>query len=453
MPRARTGDVDSTFSGELLTAGPAFQAETMNLRAVKGMNDILPDEIGRWHLLEGVVRRELELAGFREVRTPLLEPTELFSRSIGEATEIVEKQMFVLERSGESLALRPEGTAGVARAYVQSSRHTREPVSRLYYLGPMYRAEQPQRGRYRQFFQAGAEIFGDAGPASDAELIDLLVGMLAKLRVGEVKVLVNSLGGKECRTRYREALAAYLAPRAAELSEHAQKRLGDNPLRILDSKNPRDQEAVKGAPSILDLLEGEDRAHFEGLERALRALGTPYELTPGLVRGLDYYTRTLFEIQGLAPELGSQNALLGGGRYDGMVKELGGPEVPAIGFAMGLERMLLAMPAAGADPAVSCFIAPLGERACHAALAIARELRSSGIATEADTRGGSLKSLLRRADSLGARACLVLGDSELERGVIAVKDLGRRSQEEVPRDAVAGRVAALLATPAAEGPS
>jgi len=425
----------------------------MNLRAVKGMNDILPDEIGRWHLLESVVRRELELAGFREVRTPLLEPTALFTRAIGEATEIVEKQMFVLERSGESLALRPEGTAGVARAYVQSSRHTREPVSRLYYLGPMYRAEQPQRGRYRQFFQAGAEIFGDPGPASDAELIDLLVGMLAKLRVGDVKVLVNSLGGKESRKRYRDALAAYLAPRAAELSEHAQKRLGDNPLRILDSKNPKDQEAVKGAPSILDLLEGEDRAHFEGLERALRELGTPYELTPGLVRGLDYYTRTLFEIQGLAPELGSQNALLGGGRYDGMVKELGGPEVPAIGFAMGLERMLLAMPAAEAPPAVACFVAPLGERAGHAALVVARELRASGIATEADTRGGSLKSLLRRADSLGARACLVIGDAELERGVVAIKDLGRRSQEEAPRDAVVGRVAALLATPAAEGPS
>lgn len=420
----------------------------MNLRAVKGMNDILPEEIGRWHLLEGVLRRELELAGFREIRTPVLEPTELFVRSIGEATEIVEKQMFILERSGESLALRPEGTAGVARAYVGSSRQAKEAVSRLYYMGPMFRAEQPQRGRYRQFYQAGAEIFGDAGPGSDAELIDLLVGTLAKLRVGEVRVLVNSLGGKETRKRYREALGAYLTPRASSLSEHAQKRLADNPLRILDSKNPKDQEAVKGAPSILDLLEGEDRAHFEGLERALKALETPYVLTPSLVRGLDYYTRTLFEIQGLSSELGSQNALLGGGRYDGMVEELGGPKVPAIGFAAGLERLLFAMPPADAKPSTDCFLAPLGEKAANAALVLGRELRARGIAAEADTRGGSLKSLLRRADSLGARVCLVLGDAELERGVVAVKDLAARSQEEVARPNVTERVSAILATPA-----
>jgi histidyl-tRNA synthetase len=420
----------------------------MNLRAVKGMNDIFPEEIGSWHELEGVFRRELELAGFREIRTPVLEPTELFVRSIGEATEIVEKQMFILERSGESLALRPEGTAGVARAYVGSSRQAREPVSRLYYLGPMFRAEQPQRGRYRQFWQVGAEIFGDAGPGSDAELIDLLVGTLSKLRVGEVKVLVNSLGGPETRKRYRETLATYLTPRASSLSEHAQRRLADNPLRILDSKNPKDQEAVRGAPSILDLLEGEDRAHFEGLERALKALDTPYELTPSLVRGLDYYTRTLFEIQGLAPELGSQNALLGGGRYDGMVEELGGPKIPAIGFAAGMERLLLAMGPSAAKPSTSCFIAPLGAKAADAALVLSRELRGRGIPAEADTRGGSLKSLLRRADSLGARLCLVLGDTELERGVVAVKDLAARSQEEVPRQDVLERVTAILATPA-----
>jgi histidyl-tRNA synthetase len=266
-----------------------------------------------------------------------------------------------------------------------------------------------------------------------------------------VRVLVNSLGGPETRQRYREALAAYLAPRAAELSEHAQKRLKDNPLRILDSKNPRDQEAVRGAPSILDLLAGDDRAHFEGLERCLAALGTPYELTPGLVRGLDYYTRTLFEIQATAPELGSQNALLGGGRYDGMVKELGGPNVPAIGFAMGLERTLLAMPKADAPPRASCFIAPLGEPAREAALTLARDLRARGIATEADTRGGSLKSLLRRADSLGTRLCLVVGDAELERGVVAMKDLMRRSQQDVPRSEVTARAAAILNEPILEG--
>jgi histidyl-tRNA synthetase len=426
----------------------------MTIRAVKGMNDVLPDEIGRWHELETVLRRRLELAGYREVRTPVLEPTELFVRSIGEATEIVEKQMFVLERSGESLALRPEGTAGVARAYLQGTLHAKEPVSRLYYLGPMFRAEQPQRGRYRQFWQVGAEIYGDHGPGCDAEMIDLLVGMLSELGIGQLRVLVNSLGSAGTRARYREALRAHLTPRAESLSEHAKKRLADNPLRILDSKNPRDREALEGAPSILDLLEPEDRAHWDGLQRALTALGTPYEVSPGLVRGLDYYTRTLFEIQSTAGEMGSQNALLGGGRYDGMVKELGGPDIPAIGFAIGLERMLLAMPARDRAPAARCFIAPLGAAAADQALLIARELQNAGIQAEADTRGGSLKSLLRRADASASRLCFVLGDTELERGVVALKDLQARTQEEVPRAEVVARARALLsAPPAAAGGS
>jgi histidyl-tRNA synthetase len=419
----------------------------MTLRAVKGMNDILPDEIGRWHELESVVRRRLELASYREVRTPVLEPLELFVRSIGEATEIVEKQMFVLERGDESLALRPEGTAGVARAYLQASLHAREPVSRLYYLGPMFRAERPQRGRYRQFWQAGAEIYGDPGPGCDAEMIDMLVAMLRELGIGEIRVLVNSLGSADTRLRYREALRTHLLPRAEKLSEHAQKRLADNPLRILDSKNPADQEALAGAPSILDLLGPEDLAHWEGLKSALTALGTPFEVSPGLVRGLDYYTRTLFEIQATGGEMGSQNALLGGGRYDGMVRELGGPDVPAVGFAMGLERMLLAMPDRATPPAPRCFIAPLGQAAMEQALLLARELRNAGIQAEADTRGGSLKSLLRRADATTSRLCLVLGEAELARGIVALKDLASRTQEEVPRAEIIARAQTLLSTP------
>jgi histidyl-tRNA synthetase len=418
----------------------------MTLRAVKGMNDILPDEIGRWHALEAVLRRTFELAGYREIRTPVVEPVELFVRSIGEATEIVEKQMFILKREDETLALRPEGTAGVARAYVASALHTREPVSRLYYLGPMFRAERPQRGRYRQFWQAGVEIYGDPGPGCDAELIDMLVCMLSELGVQNLRVLVNSLGGAETRARYRDALAAFLRPKAAELSEHARRRLEDNPLRILDSKNPQDQAAVAGAPSILELLTPEDRAHFEGVTQALTALGTPFEVSPGLVRGLDYYTRTLFEIQTSGAEIGSQNALLGGGRYDAMVKELGGPEVPAIGFALGLERVLLALPETRAAARARCFIAPLGERAQIEALGMARELRAAGVAAEADTRGGSLKSLLRRADGLGARVCLVLGDNELERGVVMLKDLAARSQIEVARTELVEQVRTLLAS-------
>ena len=418
----------------------------MTLRAVKGMNDILPDEIGRWHALESALRRSFELAGYREIRTPVVEPAELFVRSIGEATEIVEKQMFILKREDETLALRPEGTAGVARAYVASALHGREPVSRFYYIGPMFRAERPQRGRYRQFYQAGVEIYGDPGPGCDAELIDMLVRLLEGLGVKNLRVLVNSLGGAATRARFREALRAYLTPRAAELSEHARKRLDDNPLRILDSKNPEDQAAVAGAPSILELLDEDERAHFEGLTRALTALGTPFEVSPGLVRGLDYYTRTLFEIQTSGGEIGTQNALLGGGRYDGMIKELGGPEVPAIGFALGLERVLLALGTEALTTPERVFVAPLGERAIVEALLIARDLRAAGIPTDADTRGGSLKSLLRRADGTDARLCLVLGDAELERGTVLFKDLKARTQVEVPRAELVAQARALLAT-------
>jgi histidyl-tRNA synthetase len=420
----------------------------MTLRPVKGMNDILPDEVGRWHELEAVLRRELELSGYAEIRTPFLESLDLVVRSIGDTTEIVEKQMFSFQRGDETIALRPEGTAGVARAYVGHALHAKEPVSRLYYLGPMFRAEQPQRGRYRQFWQAGAEVYGDPGPGVDAEMIDTLVGILGALGIENLEVCVNSLGSHGTRARYRDALRAYLEPKKSALSEHAQKRLADNPLRILDSKNPKDREAVQGAPSILELLEPDDLAHWEGLQRALSALGTPFVVSPELVRGLDYYTRTLFEIRATAGELGTQNALLGGGRYDGMVEELGGPKIPAVGFAMGLERVLLAMPKRPVEKEPHCFIAPLGERAALEALVMARELRKEGVRALADTRGGSLKSLLRRADSVGARVCLVLGDTELERGVVALKDLVEKSQSDVPRAELVARVTAALARPA-----
>jgi histidyl-tRNA synthetase len=260
-------------------------------------------------------------------------------------------------------------------------------------------------------------------------------------------VLVNSLGGPGTRARYRNALSLHLEPKRATLSEHSQKRLGDNPLRILDSKDPRDVAAVADAPSILDLLEPEDRAHWDGLRRALDALGTPYEVEPRLVRGLDYYTRTLIEVQGAGGELGTQNALLGGGRYDGMIEELGGPSVPAVGFAMGLERMLLAMPAGEPLADALCFVAPLGDPASHEALRIGRELRERGIRTEVDTRGGKLKALLRRADSLGARLCVVLGDAELERGCVLLKDLMAHTQEEVPRGELAGKITSVLSVP------
>jgi histidyl-tRNA synthetase len=418
----------------------------MEFRAIKGMNDILPDEARRFALVEAVFRRVVELHGFSEVRTPVLEPTELFVRSTGETSEIVEKQMFTLARETESFTLRPEGTPGVARAFLNGSVHAKEPVTRWYYLGPMFRAERPQRGRLRQFHQAGCEVYGDPGPVVDAEMIDMLVGLLAELGIADVEVRVNSIGGPGTRQKYREALLLHLTPRADKLSEHAQKRLLDNPLRILDSKDPRDREAVADAPSILDCLEPEDRAHWDGFRAALDALGTTYVVTPGLVRGLDYYTRTLFELVSNQGELGSQNTLLGGGRYDSMVNELGGPKLPAVGFAIGLERLLLASPLVAPAKTPRCFIAPLGAAGLQQALTLARDLRVAGIGTDLDGRGGSMKSMLRRADSLGARVCLVIGDSEVQSQQVQVKDLASHSQELCARADVLSTVTRILAS-------
>jgi histidyl-tRNA synthetase len=416
----------------------------MRFRAVKGMNDILPDEMQRWHRLERAFRRTVELYGYQEVRTPFVEPTDLFVRSMGETTEVVSKEMYSFEHHGDALSLRPEGTAGAVRAYVEHSTHAREPVTRWYYIGPMFRAETPQRGRYRQFYQAGCELFGDSGPTTDAEMIEMLCDFLQQLGIGELLVRVNSMGGPETRDRYRKALTDYFRPQAAALSEHARQRLEQNPLRILDSKDPRDVEASRGAPCLLDHLADDDREHWLGLCAALDALGTPYQLDPLLVRGFDYYTRTLFEICSTAGAIGSQNALVGGGRYDTLVEQLGGPVTPAIGFALGLERLLLAMPEAAEAPAPLCFVAPVGPAAMLSGLLLARELRQYGVRTEIDTRGRSMKAMLRRADAMGARACMLLGDAELGRGVVAVKDLERHTQQDVTADQAARFVVELF---------
>jgi histidyl-tRNA synthetase len=404
------------------------------------MNDILPDEAVRWQRLEAVFRRHAELHGFAEVRTPLIEHTSLFRRQIGETTDVVEKEMYTFERHGDDLTVRPEGTAGAARAYVEHQVATREPVSRWYYLGPMFRGERPAKGRYRQFYQAGCEIYGDPGPLSDAEIIALNCGFFRDIGVGDVVVHVNSLGSGETRARYRDALLAYFEPRKASLSDDSQRRLEKNPLRILDSKDPRDREAAAGAPPILDVLDDADRAHWQGLRAYLDALGVDYVVDPGLVRGLDYYTRTLFEVKTRSADLGAQNTLSGGGRYDGMVKGLGGPDVPAIGFAMGLERILLSMPDTGPRPGPGAALLPLSPAGANKALTLARELRALGIVSEVDGRGGKLKNMLARAEKRGAAVCVILGD-EVERGVVAVKDLAARTQEELPLDSAARVIA------------
>jgi histidyl-tRNA synthetase len=409
-------------------------------RAVRGMNDILPDEVPRWQRLEAAFRRHAELHGYAEVRTPLIEQTALFRRQVGEATDIVEKEMYSFERHGDDLTVRPEGTAGAARAYVEHQVATKEPVSRWYYLGPMFRGERPAKGRYRQFYQAGCELYGDPGPLADAEVIELVCGFFREIGVGGFVVHVNSLGSSGTRERYREALVAHFGPKKAELSEDSQRRLEKNPLRILDSKSPKDIEASAGAPSILEVLDDADRAHFDGVLRGLSVLGVEHVVDPTLVRGLDYYTRTLFEIRTKTDELGAQSAICGGGRYDNMVKSLGGPDVPAIGFAMGLERILLSMPEGGAARPPGVALLPLTPGGADRALVLARELRGLGVMAEIDGRGGKLKAMMSRAERRGAAFCVILGE-EAERGAVAVKDLAARTQEELPVETAARVIA------------
>jgi histidyl-tRNA synthetase len=417
----------------------------MSLRAVKGMKDILPDEISKWHRLETAFRERVEGYGFREVRFPIVEPTALFVRSIGETTDIVEKEMYTFtDRADKSLTLRPEGTASAVRAYVQHNVQTREPVTKWYYMGPMYRRERPAKGRYRQFYQAGIEVFGDPGPYIDAELIDMVVGLISSLGIADVEVLLSSIGGTETRARFREALLAYLAPFRAELCADCQRRIDANPLRVLDCKVTHCAQIAAGAPPILQYLTEEDRTHFDGLQDTLTVLGTPYRVQGSLVRGLDYYTRTLFEVLGKGEGLGAQNALLGGGRYDQMVRSLGGPDTPAIGFAMGLERLLMAMPEAELASHVDVFVVAAQPAVRRDATLLGRELRDAGLRVESDLRGGSLKSQLRRADKMSARIAMILGESEVQEGVVQLKDLAKQAQSTVPRAEAARRARALL---------
>jgi histidyl-tRNA synthetase len=413
------------------------------------MNDILPDEVVRWQRLEAAFRRHAELHGYAEVRTPLIEHTALFRRQVGETTDIVEKEMYSFERHGDDLTVRPEGTAGAARAYVEHQIATKEPVSRWYYLGPMFRGERPAKGRYRQFYQAGCEVYGDPGPLADAEIIQLCCGLFRELGLGSFVVHVNSLGSGDTRERYRNALLAHFTPKKDQLSEDSQRRLEKNPLRILDSKDPRDKDAAVGAPSILDVLDAADRAHWEGLLRYLTVLGVEHVVDPTLVRGLDYYTRTLFEVKTKEADLGAQNTLCGGGRYDNMVKSLGGPDVPAIGFAMGLERILLSMPEDKEAARRDVALLPLTPEGAEKALVLARDLRALGMRCEIDGRGGKLKSMLSRAERKGAALCVILGE-EVSRGVVAVKDLAARAQEEMPLDVAARVIADRLKTASAD---
>jgi histidyl-tRNA synthetase len=416
---------------------------------VKGMSDILPPDVSKWHFLEEKARSVLEAFSYRELRTPILEYTPLFVRGVGEATEMVEKQMYTFEdRDGSSLSMRPEGTAPAVRAYVGSAVWNREPITRWYYLGPMFRHERAQRGRLRQFHQVGAEVFGLREPSIDAELIAMLVAMLTEMGVAaaDVEVAVNTLGEPEERAAYREALRGYFAQHQEALDEDSRRRLESNPLRILDSKNPEVQALSANAPLLIDTLGEGSRQRFAEVRTLLGGLGVSSTIDPHLVRGLDYYTGTIFELRARIGNLGAQNTLCGGGRYDRLVQSLGGPEMPALGFGMGIERILLALtdPAESYEPTLALFVAALGAEARRFALPLAHRLRLAGIRTEIEHRDAGLKVQLKRADKLKARLALMVGDDEIASGKLALKDLASGQQHQVDLADIEIRIHQLL---------
>lgn len=417
------------------------------IRGIKGVKDILPDEMPKWRLVEETARRLAEAYGFREVRIPVFEVTELFARSIGATTDIVEKEMYTFQdRDGTSLTLRPEGTAGAVRAYIEHNLAQEPLAQKLFYLGPMFRHERPQAGRLRQFHQLGVETFGVADPGADIEVIDLLWQFFRALRLPDLTLEINSLGEVADRPAYKRALTAYLKPLEGGLCANCRRRLETNPLRILDCKVPSCRDATENAPRLTDHLSPAARSHFDDVLSGLGALGIRYELNPRLVRGLDYYTLTTFEVT--SGRLGAQNAVGAGGRYDGLVQALGGPAIPAIGFAVGLERVTLMLPpGSGLARPELVFVAAFGKEGGAAGLRLVHELRLRGVSADTDYRARTLKALLRQADKREAAYTLLLGDDEVARGRVILRDMRTKEQQDVPLASAVERIAGLVQPP------
>ncbi|PKQ40376.1 histidine--tRNA ligase [Pseudomonas sp. YY-1] len=420
-----------------------------SLQAIRGMNDILPEQTPAWRYLESTLVSLLDGYGYKEIRLPIVEYTELFARGIGEGTDVVDKEMYTfLDRNEESLTLRPEGTAGCVRAVLEHGLSGGGQVQKLWYAGPMFRYEKPQKGRYRQFHQVGVEAFNLPGPDVDAELIVLTWRLWKKLGLSDAVTLqLNSLGSSEARAAYRDALVAYLQERFDQLDEDSQRRLTTNPLRILDSKNEATQAALVGAPTLGDYLDEESRLHFEGVKARLDAAGIRYQINHKLVRGLDYYNRTVFEW--VTDKLGAQGTVCAGGRYDGLVSMLGGKATPGVGFAMGVERLVLLLETlqllpADLNRAADVYICAFGEAAELAALTLVERLRDElpGLRLLLNSGGGSFKSQFKKADKSGARYALILGDDELAGRVVGCKPLRDDSeQQSVAWDALAEHLA------------
>ncbi len=411
------------------------------IQSVRGMNDILPGESELWEIFEETVRSWLKSYGYQPIRLPIVEPTPLFKRAIGEVTDIVEKEMysFADTLNGENLTLRPEGTAGCVRALIQHNLAAQRP-QRLYYMGPMFRHERPQKGRYRQFNQIGVEAFGFPGPDIDAELIVMGARLWDDLGLDGIRLEINSLGQREERARYRAGLVAYFEKYRDLLDEDARRRLYTNPLRILDSKNPAMQAMIAEAPQLMVHLGAESLAHFEGVQQVLRDLGIPYAVNTRLVRGLDYYNLTVFEW--ITDKLGAQGTVCAGGRYDGLVEQLGGKPTPGCGYAMGVERLIALIRESGGDPApqaVDVYLVHQGEAATRLAPRVAEGLRDQGIDVLLHCGGGSFKTQMKKADASGASFAVIIGDDEAQAGEVTLKYLREAAQDGGEMEQTAGQ--------------
>lgn len=409
----------------------------MSISIPRGTQDILPDEVGKWQLIENKARELCAKYQYHEIRTPIFEHTELFLRGVGDTTDIVQKEMYTFkDRGGRDLTLRPEGTASAVRAFVEKKMfgNANQPV-KLYYMGPMFRYERPQAGRFRQFVQFGIEALGSNDPAIDAEVISLAMNLYQEMGLKKLKLVINSLGDKESRNAHREALVSHFTPRIGEFCDDCQKRLDKNPLRILDCKQDHDHELMKSAPSIIDYLNDFSKGYFEKLQQYLQLLNIPFEVDPNLVRGLDYYNHTAFEIMSNAEGFGSITTLCGGGRYNGLAEEIGGPETPGIGFALSIERFIAALNAEeinlNINKGIDCYLVSLGEAAKDYTVGLLQKLRNAGFSAERDYLDRKIKTQFKAADRLQARYVAVLGEEELQNHKINLKNMATGEQTEI----------------------
>jgi len=406
----------------------------MKIQSIRGVKDILPGEIEKWHKVEAVARRVFTTYGFQEIRLPIFESTSLFKRSIGETTDIVEKEMYTFtDRGGEEITLRPEGTASVVRAFIQHKMHGQNQLVKLYYMGPMFRYERPQAGRFRQFYQIGAEALGSARPSVDAEVMTMLIVLFRELGLKDVELQINSLGCPECRPPYREVLKSAIRRHLDELCPNCTARYERNPLRVLDCKVERDQEIARDLPRISDHLCQACRDNFTEVQSILRVMNTPFSVNNQLVRGLDYYTRTTFEVVG-TEGLGSQNAICGGGRYDTLVEDFEGPPTPCFGFAVGVERLIATLPESAWENLAlrpDVFAVLLGDDARQRGYDVVQQLRDAGLYVELDYEAGSMKSQMRKANRQESRFALIIGDTEIANARYVLKDMSGGEQMEI----------------------